>query len=207
MASITELQFERPALLEADEHIVTTKTGRTIVARPVGRTDAPLLVDLFSRLSERTRWLRFSKPHGSPELAWREAKKLVGGDGRRDTTLVGVVCEAGQERVVALVQMVRVEETVAEVAAVVRDDYQNDGVGKALCRLAAQIAAARGIRTLQILTQAENRMVQWLVRSMGAAYTAEMRHGELSMTVQLPASIERVMGDHRLQYAGGAGGA
>jgi hypothetical protein len=29
-------------------------------------------------------------------------------------------------------------------------------------------------------------MVQWLVRSMGAAYTAELRHGELTMTVQLP---------------------
>jgi N-acetylglutamate synthase-like GNAT family acetyltransferase len=60
--------------------------------------------------------------------------------------------------------MVRVQETVAEVAAVVRDDYQNDGVGKAICRLAAQVAVARGVRTLQILTRAENRMVQWLVQ-------------------------------------------
>jgi GNAT superfamily N-acetyltransferase len=56
-----------------------------------------------------------------------------------DTTLVGVVREGGEERV---------NETVAEVAAVVRDDYQNDGVGKALCRLAAQVAAGRGVRTL-----------------------------------------------------------
>lgn len=186
MASNTELQLEQPALLEAGERVVTTKTGRTVVARLIGGADAPLLVDLFSRLSERTRWLRFSKPHGSEELAWREAIRLVRCDGRGDTTLLGVVCEAGEERAVALIQMVRVEETVAEVAAVVRDDYQNDGLGKALCWLAAQTAAARGIRSLQILTQAENRMVQWLVRSMGAAYTAEMRYGELTMTVRLP---------------------
>jgi N-acetylglutamate synthase-like GNAT family acetyltransferase len=96
------------------------------------------------------------------------------------------VREEGEERAVALIQIVRVKETVAEVAAVVRDDYQNDGVGRALCWLAAQTAAARGIRTLQILTQAENRMVRWLVRSLGAAYTAELRQGELTMTVQLP---------------------
>jgi GNAT superfamily N-acetyltransferase len=186
MARNTEIQLGQPALLETGERTVTTKTGRTIVARLIDDADAPLLVDLYSRLSEHTRWLRFSKPHGSEALAWREATRLIGSDTRGDTTLVGVVCEGGEERVVALVQMVRVEDTVAEVAAVVRDDYQNDGVGKALCWLAAQTAAARGIRKLQILTRAENRMVQWLVRSMGVAYTAEMRQGELTMTVQLP---------------------
>jgi GNAT superfamily N-acetyltransferase len=182
----TATQLEQPTLLEVGEHIVKTKTGRTIVARLIGDTDAPLLVDLYSRLSERTRWLRFSKPHGSKELAWREATRLIDRDLLGDTTLVGVVCEEGEERAVALIQIVRVGATVAEVAAVVRDDYQNDGIGRALCWLAAQIAAARGIRTLQILTQAENRMVRWLVRSLGADYTAELRHGELTMTVQLP---------------------
>jgi RimJ/RimL family protein N-acetyltransferase len=186
MAINAELQLQQPALLEAGGSIVMTKTGRTVVARLLGRADAPLLVDLFARLSERTRWLRFSKPRGSEELAWREATRLAGCDAPGDTTLVGVVYEEGEERAVALVQMVRVDATVAEVAAVVRDDYQNDGVGKAICRLAAQVAAARGIKTLQILTLAENRVVQWLVRSIGAAYTAELQHGELTMTVQLP---------------------
>jgi acetyltransferase len=184
MTTNTEIELQQPALLEIGESLVTTKTGRTVVARLIGRADAPLLVDLYNRLSERTRWLRFSKPHGSEELAWREATRLAR-CGAADTTLLGVVCEDGEERAIALVQMVCVEQTVAEVAAVVRDDYQNDGVGKALCRLAAQVAAGRGIRTLQILTRAENRMVQWLVRSTGAAYTAELRHGELTMTVQL----------------------
>jgi GNAT superfamily N-acetyltransferase len=186
MTTNTEIQLQQPALLEIGENLVTTKTGRTVVARLIGRADAPLLVDLFDRLSERTRWLRFSKPRGSEELAWREATRLAQCDASADTTLLGVVCEDGEERAVALVQMVCVEQTVAEVAAVVRDDYQNDGVGKALCWLAAQVAAGRGVRTLQILTRAENRMVQWLVRSTGAAYTAELRHGELTMTVQLP---------------------
>jgi GNAT superfamily N-acetyltransferase len=185
-ANNTAIQFEQPALLDAGERVVTTKSGRTVIARLIGDADAPLLVDMYSRLSERTRWLRFSKPHGSKELAWREATRLIDRDGRGDTTLVGVVCEGGEERAVALIEIVRVEETVAEVAAVVRDDYQNDGIGRTLCWLAAQIAAAEGIRTLQILTQAENRMVRWLVRSLGADYTAELRHGELAMTVQLP---------------------
>jgi GNAT superfamily N-acetyltransferase len=180
-----EIEFQQSVALEVAERVVTTKSGRTVVARPLGRMDAPLLVDLFSRLSERTRWLRFSKPRGSMELAWREATRLTQRDAPADTTLIGVVREEGEERAIALIQMVCVDATVAEVAAVVRDDYQNDGVGKAICRLAAQIAVCRGIRTLQILTQAENRMVRWLVRSTGAAHTAEIRNGELTMLVQL----------------------
>jgi hypothetical protein len=51
--SNTAIQLEQLALLDASEHVVTTKTGRTVVARPIGNADAPLLVDLYSRLSER----------------------------------------------------------------------------------------------------------------------------------------------------------
>jgi N-acetylglutamate synthase-like GNAT family acetyltransferase len=96
------------------------------------------------------------------------------------------VQEDGEDRLVAVVQVVPVGATVAEVAAVVRDDYQNDGVGKAICRLAAEAAMARGIRTLQVLTQAENKVVRWLVRIMGVPYTAEVRRGEVTIVVQLP---------------------
>src|SRR5262249_17631283 len=148
--------------------------------------DAPLLVDLFGRLSERTRRLRFSKLRSTEEAVWREAERLSNCESQADTTLVGVVHEDGEDHAVALVQVVRVDTTVAEVAAVVRDDYQNDGVGRAICRLAAEIASERGVRTLQILTLAENKVVQWLVRSMGVPYTAEVRHGEVTMLVHLP---------------------
>ena len=103
IASDIAVQFEQPALLGAGERVVTTKTGRTVIARLIGEDDAPLLVDLYSCLSERTRWLRFSKPHGSKELAWREATRLIDRDGRGDTTLVGVVSEGGEERAVALI--------------------------------------------------------------------------------------------------------
>ena len=54
-----------------------------------------------------------------------------------------------------------------------------------LC-LAAEVAVTRGIRTLQILTLAENKVVQWLVRSMGVPYKAEVRHGEVTMLIHLP---------------------
>jgi len=185
MADLIEHQPPQQAILEYSSSLVTTKTGRTVIARLLGREDTPLLVDLFSRLSERTRRLRFSKLRSDDEVVWREAKRLVQRDSQADTTLVGIVREDGQDRAVALVQVVRVDATVAEIAAVVRDDYQNEGLGRAVCRLAIQVAAARGIRTLQILTLAENRVVQWLVRGMGLPYTAQVGYGQITILVQL----------------------
>lgn len=176
---------QQATFLENGSSVVTTKTGRLVATRPLASADAPLLVDLFNRLSERTRRLRFSKPRSTPELVWREAMRVSHTDSQNDTTLVGVVREDGEDRAVAVVQVVRVDATVAEVAAVVRDDYQNDGLGKAICWLAVEAARARGVRTLQILTLAENKVVQWLVRSMGAPYTAHVRHGEVTIMVQL----------------------
>ena len=168
------------------ESRLTTKTGRTVTTRSLGCGDAPLLVELFDRLSERTRRLRFSKPRSTDEIVWREAARISNCRSQADTTLVGVVQEDGEDRFVAVVQVVPVGASVAEVAAVVRDDYQNDGVGRAICRLAAEVAMTRGVKTLQILTQAENKVVQWLVRSMGVPYTAEVRHGEVTLLVDLP---------------------
>jgi acetyltransferase len=180
-----EYQPQHQATLEYSNSFVTTKTGRIVSTRLVGREDAPLLVDLFSRLSERTRRLRFSKPRSDDEVAWREASRLVQSDSQADTNLVGLVREDGQDRAVALVQVVRVDATMAEIAAVVRDDYQNEGLGRAICRLAAQLAMVRGVRTLQILTMAENKVVHWLVRSMGVPYTAQVQRGEVTIFVQL----------------------
>ena len=39
----TKMQLQQPELLEIGESLVTTKTGRTVVARLIGRADAPLL--------------------------------------------------------------------------------------------------------------------------------------------------------------------
>jgi GNAT superfamily N-acetyltransferase len=186
MTSVAENLVSRPVpLLSSGESILTTKTGRQITTRQLDCGDTPLLVDLFNRLSERTRWLRFSKPRSVDVVVWREAARLSNARSQAHTTLVGVVRENDEDRLVALVQIVPVGADVAEVAAVVRDDYQNDGVGKAICRLAAEVAMSRGVRTLQILTLAENKVVQWLVRNMGMPYTSDVRCGEVAIRVQL----------------------
>jgi GNAT superfamily N-acetyltransferase len=168
------------------EMIQTRKSGRWVRVRHLCRDDAPLLVEMFMRLSARTRWLRFATPRGDEVLAWREANRLVQRDGHSDTMLLGTVWEDGIERAVALVQVMRLDAIRAEIAAVVRDDYQNEGLGGILCRRATQIAMERGVRILHLVTQAENRIVQRLIRSAGMPFTTEMRYGEIAMTIQLP---------------------
>src|SRR5919199_975133 len=126
--------------LHAQDRVLTTKRGRSVLARPITPEDTALLADMFYRLSERTRWLRFSRFQATEELVWGEATRLTNADPQADAMMVGVVQEDGQDRAVAVVQMARVNDIVAEVAAVVRDDYQNEGLGKAICSLTAQAA-------------------------------------------------------------------
>jgi GNAT superfamily N-acetyltransferase len=186
MITIEDQGWRQVSLLENGESVLTTKTGRTVTTRTLECGDASLLVDLFNRLSERTRRLRFSKPRSTEDLVWREAERISDCESQTGTALVGVVREDGEDRVVALVQVVGVAATIAEVAAVVRDDYQNEGVGKAICQLAVEMAMERGVRTLQILTQAENKVVLWMVRSLSVPYSAEVHYGDVAMLVHLP---------------------
>jgi acetyltransferase len=185
MESINQLA-EPTTELHLHDRTLITKRGRNVLARPIAHEDTVLLADLFYRISERTRRLRFSRSEATEELVWGEATRLTHADPQADAMMVGVVQEAGEDRAVAVVQMARVSDTVAEVGILVRDDYQNEGLGKAICSLTAQAAMLRGVRTLQIFTLAENRMVQWLVRSLGLPYTVDQWRGELTMMIQLP---------------------
>lgn len=173
--------------LEPHSHMLISKTGRQIIARPCSGADIPLLLDLFARLSERSHWLRFSKPRSNPALVRKEAQIFIQRAHPASTVMVGLVREGGQERAVGFVQVVPISATVAEIAVVVRDDYQNDGIGRALCQLATQLAMQNGIKTLQIMTIVENTVVRWLVQRLGLPYTSEIAHGEVLIHVQLVA--------------------
>jgi GNAT superfamily N-acetyltransferase len=166
---------------------ITTDKQRRVVVRQGGQADAELVWDMHCRLSERTIYLRYGAPKQLfPEPALRsQMARMLKDDPRLGTTLIGTVEENGVSRAVSLVQLVHAPEdsTVAEVAIVVRDDYQREGLGRALGRLLAQVAATRGVQTLRIYTLAENKPIMRLIRSLGVPYQAETRHGETTVTL------------------------
>jgi len=116
-----------------------------------------------------------------------EMERMLNSDPDIAATLIGTVDEAEASRAVSVVQLIQYpdDRSVAEIAIVVRDDYQREGLGRALSQLVRQVALARGVRTLRLHTLAENQAIMRLIRSLGAPFTAETRRGETTVVIHL----------------------
>jgi acetyltransferase len=175
---------------ECDSIPVITVRGRTLNVRVVAAADAPLLVDLLARLSDRTAQLRFFRPLKSVESIWREAARMSAGNPQLQAALVATTVERGAEIAVAVAELAHDprDAAVAEFAVVVRDDFQREGVGKMLSQVLVQVAMLRGVSTLRANMLAENHIIRKLLRGLGVPYTAQTRWGETTALLRLPQS-------------------
>ena len=169
--------------------IFAVRQQRPVLVRQGAPADTEALMSMYRRLSERSIRLRYGAPrYGISDAALQaEMAQAVGAAPGGQISLIGSVGEDGVQSLVALLQLVPLphDPGTAEVAIVVRDDYQRQGVGRALCRRIGELARAQGVRRLQIDMLAENRPVLRLIQSMGARYTSETRRGETRVMIVL----------------------
>jgi len=165
------------------------RDGRRVFIRPITPDDAGRLVDLYYRLSDTTRRLRFhSMRQNVPlETIEQEARQLSDLDPARQAALVATVEEEGEERIVAVARLARSEEDPAEAesAIVVRDDYQNQGLGTHMLELLVEVARSMNIERLTAWIMAENRHMLHILKKSGLDYRAETRYGETHVSVYI----------------------
>jgi len=131
---------------------LTTTTGEHLAVRPIRPSDGAALVEFHRRLSEGSVYRRYFSWH--PELSASEVAHL--------TTLdyvdrLALVVEDGPE-LVAVGRYDRYPDTDrAEVAFLVTDARQRQGIASALLERLAGAAWRRGIRTFIAETQSDNR--------------------------------------------------
>ena len=167
---------------------ITTRSGQPVRIRHIVARDAPLLVDLFHNLSERTKWLRFFSPVGIPaDRLSDEAARLSDLDPAIASALIATINEDGKERAVAVARLVRDKAlaNTAEVAIVVRDDFQREGIGRTIFDLLVQTALVQGIAKLYAITLHENMGMQRLARGVGLPVSVQRANGELTLTIHL----------------------
>jgi GNAT superfamily N-acetyltransferase len=120
--------------------VVLLRDGSRVLCRPVRRSDAPLLADLFSRLSERSRRQRFLVPRD--RLTDAELRYLTDIDHR---------------------------DHEAELAVTVADAWQGRGLGTELVRQLGERARQEGIGRFTAFVTAGNLAVAGLLRAMSAS--------------------------------------
>lgn len=164
----------------------TSQGGHQITIRHITPDDAPLLVDLYYRMSDTTRRLRFHsmRQNVSLEEIEQEARRLSDLDPANQAALVATVEEEGLERIIAVARLARSQDpTEAESAIVVRDDYQNQGLGSHMLKLLIKTARSMNIERLTAWVMAENLHMLHIVKKSGLDLHAETRYGETYINV------------------------
>lgn len=160
-----------------------TKKGRMVRVRDIAPADAPRLVDLFDRLSEKSRYLRFQVDltHLPRERKLAEARELAILKAGQAVALVAE--EPGGEAIVAVARCQQESDhpTDGEVAIVVRDDWQKEGLGTHLIRRLAERGRDLKLKRFRSVMLSMNRVVPRLLDRAGLRYRLERLHGAESL--------------------------
>lgn len=170
----------------------TTRQGTPLRIRHITAADAPLLVELFTRLSAETLWRRFGQVMTSVPLAKvrEQAAELSDLNPRDADALIAILDEGGQDRIVAVARLAGATDDSAEFALLVRDDFQGQGVGAFIFDLLIQVAMVRGLRALTAYVAADNEPMLALIRRSGLEYDMDTSHGETDVRIFLTLPVD-----------------
>jgi len=151
---------------EALETYRTTRTGLELFLRPVKISDEPLLKDFFYALSDRSLYRRFiSMRKDLPHERLQEFSVI---DYTKEMVILAVREDGEQEEVVGVGQYgIDAATHTAEVALVVQDDYQNQGVGRELLAYLTFLAKKQGLLGFTAEVLMENQPMMYLFKTMG----------------------------------------
>jgi len=175
---------EYPDLLEVHR---TTRMGQDIFLRPVKITDESLIKKFFYSLSDESMYSRFISARRNVPHKMRQDFVVI--DYTRDMVILAVVEDPDSEReeVVGVGQYSPNRDMhMAEVALVVRDVYQEKGVGRELLSYLTYLAKRQGLLGFTAEVLFDNRSMLRLFERMGfdiektrdeGVYELKMRFG------------------------------
>ncbi|MGH8988170.1 MAG: GNAT family N-acetyltransferase [Acidimicrobiales bacterium] len=144
------------------ERVARIRDGRRVQVRPIRPDDVPMLVAFRASLSPQSDRQRSSAHH--PVLSMREADRFARVDYFDRLVLIVLV----GDRIAGLGRYDRIGSTdEAEVAIVVEDDCQRQGIGTLLADELARVARVRGMRLFVADSLAGEMATIEMLRSTG----------------------------------------
>lgn len=165
------------------------RSGTPVVLRPIRPQDKDALAAGLARLSPESVYRRFLQP--KPRLSAAELRYLTEVDGMDHVALVAELAGGtGPRPVVAVGRWVRDRERPdqAELAVVVCDALQGQGLGSLLGRELAALARERGILRFTATMLAENEPARRLLAGLTGGLTTSVSGGVREFAGELPAA-------------------
>ncbi|MGW0893234.1 GNAT family N-acetyltransferase [Saccharopolyspora sp. NPDC002578] len=155
---------------------LTSNDGARLTVRAADREDLDLVTEFHARCSSAARYRRYcgaSPPDGEHML--RLLTPALGGS---------LLVQGPDGAVVAVGNLVR-EGRVAEVALLVRDDWQRRGIGTRLAAELVEQARAAGLDTVQAHTHVDDTAIARTLRAAGLKLVGVPEPGEWSWSRSL----------------------
>jgi GNAT superfamily N-acetyltransferase len=179
-----------PATPQSEELVrigapIALRDGSRVRIRQLRRSDGPVLLRGFRRLSPESRYRRFLTP--TPELSEGTVRYLVEIDHRNHEALMAL--DEQRNEGVGVARYVRDpgRPDAAEVAVTVVDDWQGRGLGTLLLEGITMRAREEGVDTFTALMLVESKQMMDLLRRLGAVRVVDRAAGTVEVEIHLPA--------------------
>ena len=160
----------------------TFKNGVSVNFRAIKPSDEEQMRRLFYRFSDDSIYYRYFAPIKT--MPHSEMQAYVNIDYRTALSIVGLVGEPGQEKVIAEGRYVKLDNRpFAEVAFVVDEAYQGLGIASFLYRMLVQHALQHGLSGLTADVLATNKSMFKVFEKGEYPMQAKLRDGVYSLTI------------------------
>jgi RimJ/RimL family protein N-acetyltransferase len=166
------MTFHYPSELE---DCITLSNGTLLRIRPLRRCDALPIRQLYEKLSPDTRYLRFFSP--MPRLPDPLLELISCVDYSRRLALLAEMRTPDGVQVVALGNFAAIDDNTAEVALVVDDKWQRQGIGTALGIRVLVAAEARGFDRFVAYVLHHNTAIRRLLNHVALVVSTQMQDG------------------------------
>ena len=157
-----------------------------IFFRPVKQTDEPLMKEFFYSFSNKSFYQRFfthqvAMPH-------RKLQHLVNPDYDEELAITGLIQKEDRDQIIAVGRYYLDRSTnMAEVAFIVREPYQNRGIGTFLLNYLIQIAKNRGLNGFKAEVLSENKIMMHVIHKCGYHIESKLEDNCYSIRIKFNA--------------------
>ena len=178
-----EPEFSTPVYPDRLERWVKLRDGGSAFVRPLRMTDEPEMREMFYTLSEETIYHRFFR--ALPTMPHHRLQEFMRLDYEHTLALVATPDKGEDQPIVAVARYDHDRRTnLAEVAFVVRDEWQGRGLGTALLAAITDAAREHGIAGFTASVLADNVGMLRVFHRAGHAIESRLVDGTYELTIR-----------------------
>jgi acetyltransferase len=167
----------------------TMKDGMTVTIRPIRPDDELLMTAFHKTLSERSVELRyFHLIKLSHRVAHNRLMRICFNDYDRETALVAERRDpvSGKAEILGISRLSKsCEGHEAEIAVLISDKWQHQGLGTKLVRLAMDVARDEGVRRLSATVMGHNTEMQTIFEQLGFKLCRALDDGMVTAVAEI----------------------